>query len=320
MGCFSAPSSKAAPVATLTPAQSDLVAQLAGQAKPAIAAVGGATIPGQEFAPAGPSPLQQQAFGLAQQLPQQLAFDPQRVAQQFQPVADFARQGFQQETIPAIAGAVGFGGGARSSGFQDILARQGRNLELGLAAQLGQQQFGAFNQAQQFQQQLPGQLAGLGQLQQSFPEAQRQFDLQNFLVGAPESDPRLGFIGPAFTSAFDTAITQRGAGLGAALLTGAVGGFAQGFGQSQSDERVKDNIESIEGSLEKLKQIEGKTYNYISDVTDTPEQKRAGVIAQDVEKVLPEAVEEKNGIKHVDYNAVLALTVNAVNELARKVA
>ena len=166
-------------------------------------------------------------------MPQQLAFDPQRVAQQFQPVADFARQGFQQEAIPAIAGAAGFGGTARSSGFQDILAREGRNLELGLAAQLGQQQFGAFNQSQQFQQQLPGQLAGLGGLQGSFPEAQRLFNLQNFQAAAPERDPRLGFIGPAFTSAFDTAITQRGAGLGASLLTGAVGGFAQGFGASR---------------------------------------------------------------------------------------
>ena len=176
--------------------------------------------------------MQQQAFGLAGQLPQQLQFDPNRIAQQFQPVADFARQGFQQETIPAIAGAAGFSGTARSSGFQDILARQGRNLELGLASQLGQQQIGAFNQAQQFQQQLPGQLAGIGGLQQSFPEAQRLFNLQNFQAAAPERDPRLGFIGPAFTSAFDTAITQQGAGLGASLLTGAVGGFAQGFGST----------------------------------------------------------------------------------------
>lgn len=173
--------------------------------------------------------MQQQAFGLAEQLPGQLAFDPQRVSQQFQPVADFARAGFQQETIPAIAGAAGFGGTARSSGFQDILARQARNLELGLSAQLGQQQFGAFNQAQQFQQQLPGQLAQLGGLQQSFPEAQRQFGLQQFLAGTPEQDPRLGFLGPAFTSSFDTAVQQGFAspGLGTQLL-GAFGSSLTG--------------------------------------------------------------------------------------------
>lgn len=232
MGCFSSPSSKATQVEKLTPAQEQLVAQLARQAGPAISAVQGATIPGQQFAPGGPSPLQQQAFGLAEQLPGQLQFDPSRIAGQFEPVAEFARRGFQEETIPAIAGAAGFSGTARSSGFQDILAREGRNLELGLASQLGQQQIGAFERAQDRTGQLPGVLAGIGGLQGSFSEAQRLFNLQNFQAAAPERDPRLGFIGPAFTSAFDTAITQQGAGLGASLLTGAVGGFAQGFGST----------------------------------------------------------------------------------------
>ena len=161
-------------------------------------------------------------------MPQQLAFDPAQIAQQFQPTAQFARQGFQQETIPAIASAVGFGGGARSSGFQNILSREGRNLELGLASQLGQQQFGAQQAALGRQFQLPGQLAGLGGIQQAFPEAQRQFGLQQFVAGAPEADPRLGFIGPAFTSAFDTAVQQGFAttGLGTQLLGlgGALGG------------------------------------------------------------------------------------------------
>lgn len=202
---------------------------LSQKASPAIQAVTGATIPGQEFAPGGPSPLQQQAFGLAEQLPgfQDLpAFqaDPASVQRQFQPIADFARQGFQEETIPAIAGAAGFGGTARSSGFRDILARQGRNLELGLGAQLAGFQQGALGR----QAQLPGiagqtagQVAGLGGLQQSFPEAQRQFGLRQFLAGSPEQDPRLGFIGPAFTSPFDTAVQQgfsAGPGLGSQLI------------------------------------------------------------------------------------------------------
>jgi hypothetical protein len=185
-------------------------------------------VPGDEFAPGGPSPLQQQAFGLAGQLPEQLRFDPNRITEQFQPVADFARQGFQEQTIPAIAGAVGFGGGARSSGFQDILAREGRNLELGLAGQLGQQQIGAFESAQQRTAQVPGALAGLGGIQQGFPEAQRQFGLQQFLARSPEQDPRLGLLGPAFTSAFDTAVQQGFAspGLGSQLLS--AGGAAAG--------------------------------------------------------------------------------------------
>ena len=51
----------------LTPEQQQLVAQLVGKAGPAIAGVTGATIPGMEFAPGGPSQLQQQAFGMAGQ-------------------------------------------------------------------------------------------------------------------------------------------------------------------------------------------------------------------------------------------------------------
>jgi hypothetical protein len=218
--------------------------------------------------------------------------------------------------------ALGQQGSARSSGAADILGREGRNLELGLASQLGQAQQTGLNRAFQAPGQALGfaqQIAGLGQQQQAFPEAQRQFDLQNFFAASPEQDPRLGFIGPSFTSAFDTINQQRGAGFGSQLL-GAAGAAAGGTNFAAfSDERVKDNIEPIDESLEKLKKLDGKTYNFVKEVTDNPEQKRAGVIAQDVEAVLPEAVMEVDGIKMVDYNAVLALVVNAVNELARKV-
>ena len=230
MACFTPKiqGQSAQQVSKLTPEQEKLVALLGKQAAPAVKAIQGATVPGDEFAPGGPSPLQQQAFGLAGQLPEQLQFDPNRITEQFQPVADFARQGFQQETIPAIANAAGFGGGARSSGFQDVLAREGRNLELGLAGQLGQQQIGAFENAQQRTAQTPGALAGLGGIQQGFPEAQRQFGLQQFLAGTPEQDPRLGLLGPAFTSAFDTAVQQGFAspGIGSQFLS--AGGAAVG--------------------------------------------------------------------------------------------
>ena len=38
-------------------------------------------------------------------------------------------------------------------------------------------------------------------------------------------------------------------------------------------------------------------------------------MAQSLEEIMPEAVREVDGIKMVEYNAVLALLVNAVNEL-----
>ena len=42
--------------------------------------------------------------------------------------------------------------------------------------------------------------------------------------------------------------------------------------------------------------------------------RKAGLIAQDVEKVLPEAVYGEEGEKTLDYNATIALLVNAVKE------
>lgn len=206
-------------VEKLTPEQQRLVALAAQKAAPAIGGVTGATIPGMEFAPGGPSGLQQQAFGMA----------GQDISQLMRPVSDFTQNIFQQETIPAIMSALGAGGMARSSGAANILGREGRNLGMGMAAQFAPMQF-----------QQPAMMAGLGTQQRGIGEEQTQFGLQRFMAGAPEADPRLGFIGPAFTSAYDTAVQQgyykpsigsQLLGFGGSLLggIGAGGGTLKGF-------------------------------------------------------------------------------------------
>ena len=83
-----------------------------------------------------------------------------------------------------------------------------------------------------------------------------------------------------------------------------------------SDKRLKENIEHIDNALEKVKELDGNTYNF---KTNNPRNRDGGIMAQDLEKILPEAVTEINGIKYVKYAAVVALLVNAVNELAKKV-
>ena len=77
-----------------------------------------------------------------------------------------------------------------------------------------------------------------------------------------------------------------------------------------SDERLKDNIEEIPDAVEKMKALRGVTWNWKADGEPS-----AGVVAQDVEKVLPEAVIEIEGVKHVNYTAVTGLLVEAVNQL-----
>jgi hypothetical protein len=307
MGCFSGSSSgmETKKVKSLTKSQRQLVNEFVKSVLPAVHGVTGATIPGMEFAPPGPSDLQAQAFGLAGQMP---AIFEGGIQGMMEPVGQYARQGFQQETIPAIMGALGAEDMAESSEAARILGREGRNLELGLASRFAPWQMGL----NQMQMQAPGIMTGLGTQQRGIGQEQTQFGLQRFMAGRPQADPRLGFIGPAFTSAYDTAV-QPGAysqGMGTQLST-----LAAALMLGTSDERLKDNIEHIENALEKIKRLDGKTYNFKA----TPDDRDAGLIAQDIEKVLPEAVIEKDGIKYVKYQSVVALLVNAVNELARKV-
>ena len=84
-----------------------------------------------------------------------------------------------------------------------------------------------------------------------------------------------------------------------------------------SDIRVKDNVETIPSALDKLDQIRGVTYTR-TDLEDK-ERRYAGVIAQEIEQVLPEAVFENEEYKSVDYNATIALLIQAVKELTNKV-
>lgn len=84
-----------------------------------------------------------------------------------------------------------------------------------------------------------------------------------------------------------------------------------------SDIRIKANVETIPSALDKLDQIRGVTYTR-TDLEDK-EQRYAGVIAQEIEAVLPEAVRDLGDIKAVDYNATIALLIQAVKELRDEV-
>lgn len=97
-------------------------------------------------------------------------------------------------------------------------------------------------------------------------------------------------------------------GLGG-LLGGGLGALAL-----FSDERLKENIKSIPDALNKLDELDGKTFNFKGQ-----SEKSGGLIAQDIEKVLPEAVTELDNIRLVKYEAIIGLLVNAVKELRKQV-
>ena len=90
---------------------------------------------------------------------------------------------------------------------------------------------------------------------------------------------------------------------------------------STSDERLKENVKTIDSSLSKVLQIRGVEFDW-KELTE--EEKKTihgneghdvGVIAQEVEEVLPEVVTEReNGYKAVKYDKMVALLIEAMKE------
>jgi hypothetical protein len=82
-----------------------------------------------------------------------------------------------------------------------------------------------------------------------------------------------------------------------------------------SDARIKDNVETIPDALAKVEAIRGVTFTR-TDTEDT-KKRHAGVIAQEVEEVLPEVVSTNTeGMKTVAYGNMVGLLIEAVKELS----
>jgi hypothetical protein len=103
-----------------------------------------------------------------------------------------------------------------------------------------------------------------------------------------------------------------------------VDGDVVAYSTTVSDERLKENIVGIDGALDKVSQLNGYTFTYKADGKIS-----AGVIAQEVEKVLPEAVSEMElplkaddgaDYKVVNYDALHGLLIEAIKELKAEIA
>jgi len=88
---------------------------------------------------------------------------------------------------------------------------------------------------------------------------------------------------------------------------------------SASDERLKENIVPLDKGLGTVEQIKTYKFNY----KDRPEDTLPGVIAQEIEKVLPEVVydiEMEDGVyKAVRYQQIVPVLIEAIKELSDKV-
>jgi hypothetical protein len=101
----------------------------------------------------------------------------------------------------------------------------------------------------------------------------------------------------------------------ASISNGGVATFAGDVvAYGSSDKELKDNITSIENALEKVKQIGGYSFDW-NDKQDTYTGHDVGVIAQEIELVLPEIVTTRdNGYKAVKYEKIVPLLIEAIKE------
>ncbi|MCF8403895.1 MAG: tail fiber domain-containing protein [Bacteroidales bacterium] len=126
-----------------------------------------------------------------------------------------------------------------------------------------------------------------------------------------------GQVGIATTAPTQT-LDVNGGGRFRSLTTGTVynGVYQTSDGTlvtGSSDIRLKENIEPLQRSLEKVKQLQGVSFTW----KDSPEQGQSiGFIAQEFEKVIPELVftNQTDGYKGINYAEVAAILVEAIKE------
>ncbi len=87
---------------------------------------------------------------------------------------------------------------------------------------------------------------------------------------------------------------------------------------NSSDKRYKDNIQPISSPLSKVNKIGGYEFDW-NDKQDVYEGHDIGVIAQEVQKVLPEVVGEKSdGYLGVKYEKIVPLLIESIKDLSKK--
>jgi hypothetical protein len=91
---------------------------------------------------------------------------------------------------------------------------------------------------------------------------------------------------------------------------------ATGDVTAYSDARVKENVKTIENPLDKVLKLRGVTYNRI-DLDDKTE--KIGVIAQEIQQVLPQVVIEENDRLSVSYGNITALLIEGMKEQQQQI-
>ena len=107
-----------------------------------------------------------------------------------------------------------------------------------------------------------------------------------------------------------------------------VQGDVLAFQTTVSDKKFKNNIEQIQGGLDKVKKLRGVEFDW--NATSRKGTRDVGLIAQEVEEVIPEVVKEKvpcvgefcentEKYKTVDYTKLVPVLIEAIKDLSEEV-
>ena len=111
---------------------------------------------------------------------------------------------------------------------------------------------------------------------------------------------------------------------GGIAVTGAITATGDITAFYTSDRTLKTNIANIENPMEKVAQLNGVSYNWTQEAQATyyhlKSDREVGVIAQEVEQVLPEMVKTRDdGTKGVQYERMCALLIECVKDLQNQI-
>jgi cytoskeletal protein CcmA (bactofilin family) len=129
-------------------------------------------------------------------------------------------------------------------------------------------------------------------------------------------------IGQAVATSSNVQFASIGVGTAASGIAGEIIATGDIVAFSTSDERLKENITPIPNALEKVNQISGNTYDWKEgfELIHSHAGNDIGVIAQEIEKVIPQAVIDRAaGYKAVNYEKIVPLLIEAIKELSAKI-
>lgn len=125
-----------------------------------------------------------------------------------------------------------------------------------------------------------------------------------------------------------TQVSSLGVGTAASGTTGEIRATNEITAYYSSDERLKENIVTINDALSKVQKLRGVMFDWKQEVIDQRggednffvRKHDTGIIAQEVEAVLPEVVATReDGYIAVKYEKLAGLIIQAINELALEV-